>query len=838
MSRPIRAYLLVRDGLDDWSVSVCRDLEMVLEAWKQRSPPEKSGVLHIGFDRPPSTAFEEVASAHPGRLLITASARFGLPVGYESSNDPVGYVSDIPIYIGIRGWGYQVDKTEIETVTKQEKRRRANIPIGWVADLLLAKPEIQDDFEREGIYDDNTYLVSEQNLEREQRRDLGLFRFRAFVGKDDDDPCLIARASPPWFKERPLDTIGLTVRVSNVFSVQGVKTVGDIENFELFQLLRLPNFGRKSVRDLCATLLNALEEGPFSLAAKIQEAGNDSLYEEIKRTLRTLPNREHEIITRRMGFCRPAETLQAIADDYGITRERIRQVESKVVQHIVKDAYWDDLLTEKLNALLGGREFPLPVLGIEAIDEWFVGVSDWIGALRYILANFCDGKVSIVQIDGIDYFGLMEQLEWEMAQAEAPRLLKYGAEEKWTEEVAKSMIGRLIKESAKEFRGIFFDKASRLGHFIVEEGGTRLLVSFGRGADQVVEAVLSEAESPLHYTEIARRASDRQGRSIDDRRAHNSAAAVGILLGRGTYGVRKHIGYTTLELDEVRAEAERIILSGPAHRQWHSAEILSALLETEAPIGEMSKYILDFLLRESRVLKNLGRMTWVSDDRTSSVAISRIDIRQAIISLLDSAGRPLSSSEIQSRLVAVRGINEIFQIAAIDPLVRLGFGLWGLNDRDVLIKRSDQPAFFDEIEVLLRTKGKGIHISEIENFEFDHGSNFPGSIVFGLACSDARFHVGTGQYIYLSEWGGPRRETLSEATWAVLCEQLKPLTLEEIMSNVEQRLDRLVDRTAVSSRLQSLNAVFDADYRTWTPPVINENQFDEDDFDAEHAVEL
>ena len=95
-------------------------------------------------------------------------------------------------------------------------------------------------------------------------------------------------------------------------------------------------------------------------------------------------------------------------------------------------------------------------------------------------------------------------------------------------------------------------------------------------------------------------------------------------------------------------------------KQWHSSEILSALTEAEVPISSMTKYVVDFLLRGSRVLKNLGRMTWVADADNSWSATNRIDIRQAINSLIEAAGRPLSSAGVQSRLVAVRGVNEIF----------------------------------------------------------------------------------------------------------------------------------------------------------------------------------
>ena len=103
MSLPVRAFLMVRGGPDDWTVDVCRDLDAVIAAWQRRSDASAPAVLHIGFDRPPSAAFEEIASAYPGRMLFTASAMHGVPSQFEASENPVGLVDRLPIYLALRG---------------------------------------------------------------------------------------------------------------------------------------------------------------------------------------------------------------------------------------------------------------------------------------------------------------------------------------------------------------------------------------------------------------------------------------------------------------------------------------------------------------------------------------------------------------------------------------------------------------------------------------------------------------------------------------------------------------------------------------------------------------
>ncbi len=833
MTRPIRAFVMIRSGPDDWNVIVCRDLEAVLEAWMPHVHSERTGVLHIGFDRPPSVAFEQVSGGYPGRLLLTASAKFGLPQGYEASADALDFVEGIPIHMGTRGWGYAVEEAEIRIAAKLNAAKLDQKATGWIAAFLDHRPDLAEVFSDARIFDDASYLDAEGNLTWEARYRAGIFRFRAIIGDHHDDPCAIVRAAPPWLKERLIATIGFSVRVANVFVTQDIRTVADIERFDLSQLLRIQNFGRKSADDLRASLMDALEEGPFSVSAKIERVGAESLRVEIHRTLATLEERQRDILTRRMGLGRASQTLQTIADDYDITRERVRQIESKVVKRLIGEAYWDDLLSGKLDTLLSGREFPLPVLGVEAVDKWFVGVSEWPDALRYILTNFCGDRVGIVQIDGIDYLGVLQQADWDIALGEANRILNYGSGEKWTEIHCKAVIEPLIKESAREFRGLFWDKAKKHCHFAEDKNGQRVLVAYGRGADQVVEAVLSDAESPLHYSEIAERASVRQGRPIDVRRAHNAAATVGILLGRGTYGLEKHIDLSSEDANLLREEAESVVFSGPKGRQWHSAEIFSALLEREAPIASLDKYKVDFLLRQSRALQRLGRMTWTEADNAMGTVSDRIDIRQTILSLVQEAGRPLTTGEIHQRLVALRGMNETFQIGAIDPLIKVSTGLWGINDRDLPIKRRDQAALIDDILMILHRKEAGIHISEIEALVPQTWHGLTSAMIFSLASLNERLRVGVGQYLYLADWGGPRRETLLEAVRYVLSEATEPLTLEGIASQAERRLDRRPPKGAVSGCLQSLDVKFDPVSRTWVLSKASTDQAEEDDFAAE-----
>jgi hypothetical protein len=144
-----------------------------------------------------------------------------------------------------------------------------------------------------------------------------------------------------------------------------------------------------------------------------------------------------------MGLDAAPETLQHIGERYELTRERIRQIEAKVIKRVQREEYWDDLLTKKLTALLRERDFPLPVLGVEAVDLWFAGMAEFPNALRYVLVNICEHGACVLTIDGTDYFGFYSQEQWEASLREARRLLEDGADKSLDQRLRANYRARL-----------------------------------------------------------------------------------------------------------------------------------------------------------------------------------------------------------------------------------------------------------------------------------------------------------------------------------------------------------------------------------------------------------
>ena len=212
------------------------------------------------------------------------------------------------------------------------------------------------------------------------------------------------------------------------------------------------------------------------------------------------------------------------------------------------------------------------------------------------------------------------------------------------------------------------------------------------------------------------------------------------------------------------------------------------------------------------MLRSLKKMTWVAVGADTEDQ-SRIDIHQAVVAIVQAAGRPLSTGEIKERLTAVRGVNEFFQIIPIDPLIRLQPGQWGINDRDIRLSRYEQRELVERLADILDEKQSGIHASELPSV-LPFQDCAPDAFL-SIASQDSRFKIAQGRYVYLAEWGNPRRETIAYAVSSILENAAGPLTLEEIAGLVKSRIGRKIEKLVISGALQALEAEFDDATGKW-----------------------
>ncbi len=434
-----------------------RDLEALVRAWETRDRTSTStGVVHVGFERAPARNFDTIANAFSGYVLLTASAKFSLPSGFQSSSDAVGNVEGQPIYLAIRGWGYEAEDI------KSPEPTPTTTPVfrDWVAAFVTKHPDMRSPLAAVELVDEESYQAAEMGLSDEARVALGMFRLEALIGDGRNDPCALARAAPPWLRLREFERMEVTVRVRNAFRGANIRTVADLGDQTVSRLLKIQNFGRTSIDDLLACLRNALSSGPYRSNSGTSTGTTGTLLGAIEVSLAACDPRARDVLVRRMGLRGKPQALVEIGEVYNVTRERIRQIEAKTIAYIRRSETWSRSLADKFGRLLREREFPVPLLGVEAIDRWFLGVSEVPAAVRYILDNFCTTSVSIVEVDGVEYLGFLDQARWQTAMSEARRRLLAGANKGGTEEHCKSLAASFLPAEAAEFRGLLWEKVA------------------------------------------------------------------------------------------------------------------------------------------------------------------------------------------------------------------------------------------------------------------------------------------------------------------------------------------------------------------------------------------
>jgi len=634
----------------------------------------------------------------------------------------------------------------------------------------------------------------------------------------------IIQNSPEWLLSREIHTVALSARLQKKFKELDIKTVADLKSWPDDSLLELDNIGKTSITDLNQGIKRALLDGPMVGEDAHKSLEEIELLDHIRRTLNELPDKNQYILKRRMGFEVPAGTLQEVGDELGVTRERIRQIEAKYVRKIIDVEFWDDVLLDKLEAMLEQTSTPLLFFGLSVLDPWFSGVEKHLDAFVYVLDNFCESKFALITVNEQEIVSRIGQNEWDDLVKEAQLGLQSCVDSTLTKQQCKSQIHSLLPPNCLELAVELWISASKNAHFATTSEGECIITGLGRGMESIVEAILTETSIPLHYSKITDIVKQKTRKEVDVRRVHNAAANVGYLFGRGKYGLLQHYPLSTEETNIVIEHTLSLAQSGNIEKQWHCGEICDYLLDTEISFADkITPYIVHIALHQTDQFSYLGRLVWCIKSDEKVKTSDRIEIHQAIASILEDAGQPLTTNQIIDILTNVRGIRGTFQISPTDLIIRMKPGTWGLASRDIPWRPEILKMLIDALKYELHRSQKGIHSTEITNALIDYkylftAPNDPTTLMY-LAARDEEFSTAMGGFLFLTEWGEPRRLNLRRAVEKALIQHgHSGITKEELTPLVIQNLGRKIHWWKISHVLSKCDAVYDANEEKWYLP--------------------
>jgi hypothetical protein len=120
--------------------------------------------------------------------------------------------------------------------------------------------------------------------------------------------------------------VPFTVRAYNCLRAEGIETIGDLLKYSERDLCRIPNMGRKSIKDIKEVLASM----NLMLKAPSRTVVEKTLSPAAKSNRDRLNSYTNECRKRRLGiyaqFKRENKTIQELADLHGISRGRIHQI--------------------------------------------------------------------------------------------------------------------------------------------------------------------------------------------------------------------------------------------------------------------------------------------------------------------------------------------------------------------------------------------------------------------------------------------------------------------------------------------------------------------------------
>lgn len=166
---------------------------------------------------------------------------------------------------------------------------------------------------------------------------------------------MAVQSKPAWHLYS-VDSLTLSSRLCRILAREGYTTLGQlavlIQNYHLSDIR---GFGPKlftELKDQLETYLTTLPESSFKLeSVEVRETetfipslvkpADISSQERVITWLSSLTERQYQVLARRYGFHGEPLTLEAVSEEFKLTRERIRQIENKILGKLKRPQYED-----------------------------------------------------------------------------------------------------------------------------------------------------------------------------------------------------------------------------------------------------------------------------------------------------------------------------------------------------------------------------------------------------------------------------------------------------------------------------------------------------------------
>lgn len=717
----------------------------------------------------------------------------------------------------------------------------------WLRDFIINHPDCESNFQSLNIVDDVQYQVNEAKLSNELRVALANHRFKFLLDvvrlSDLKD---YVRLLPPWVNKSPIDRLNLNVRSHNCLISVGYKFIADLRNKDNKQLLQIDNFGKGTLQNITEALKEIFEKYDSDdglvkqsfrwdiLSNTPSETSSDNshvqdftwqgfcLIDAISLTIQTIDNTQaREVIALRLGVRAGTETLQQIAEKIGVTRERVRQIESKAKKIFLNRFPINVELERRLDFIRDGMFLPLTVQSLSTYDEWFQGIEKKPWLMDALLSMFSVGNYKVHDFQGQKIVAPGDRGFVEDSLKLIKEYVKSGIDKRITKSGLLKIVQDFVGVVTPELVDLVFYEICQSCIFTKELDDERL-VAFSSGVSSHILAILEESDVPLKVDDLQNICNQKFSLGVELPYIRGRAAEVAYLFAPSTFGTIKHLDFLPEEINQINSEVLEIMLAQVSGRQWHCDELLDLLQDDLPSIGSrLNKYKLAICLSLSNKFQSLGRMVFSLQSEGGGVIARRIDFYKFVEAVLERSKVPMHRDEIMAVIKQERGLSEFSQIFNSGRLISVDIATWALQDKHLGITDDKFIKISEEIKNILISHGAGLSQDELVTkidsemlaYEFKNNPH----LLFSIA-TKSKVCKKIDIYIYLSEWGSCRRVTMKQSIFEALIElsQKGSFTARGVWELAESKYQNKIPRLFINKEITDAGAIYDKENNYWT----------------------
>lgn len=582
----------------------------------------------------------------------------------------------------------------------------------------------------------------------------------------------------------PLSDTELPARMRNYVRSERLEQLGALMNRPYASLVGTANLGRKSLNDTIDAVRDFLSEraSPPVYASFLQA------WQAQLAALGPIPR---IIVTRRAGMHGERETLEELGAMLGVSRERVRQIEARVIGRLAERSRWRGAVEANLAAAFGsGRALPLTLL---AQDSWWSGIDQQELLLDYVVRRIFEdqlfvleapsGKRYLTKFGPSKFAAHLESAKSRVAKLEYP--------------VEMSAVAEILRAEAAPLDPILFSELQHGVDELLLRDPTRpeLALGYGRYRSDDVIAFLNGQPAPVHIDVLEQHC----GRgTLPDEVLH---------FRRGVVGLKRHFPDFDDWMARLVPAALDVMQERSAGRQWLVPELHEALRERGLLPDWLGHWHLASLLRLSGQIDYLGRLRVARKDGGQE---DRLQYVELLLGIVTEAGAPLPFDELLARARVQTDIPEstaTLRIAAL-PFVRLDESRIGLVQRDIPGGPQAVAAAIEAVVRVLHESQLGLtphRATQIVNALSEAHATWTRQLVTSVLRNESTIRVDRTKNIGLDEWDDVRCPTRPEFMRREVQHAGGRLPMSQLCARMDAFYGRAPDRGSLGAMAQQVD---------------------------------